>query len=80
VPVVGTDVGGVRSAVLDGRTGFLAARDDDQALADGAARLLDDPALGRRFGAAGREHAVSTFGVQRLLADLDTLYRQLCDE
>jgi glycosyltransferase involved in cell wall biosynthesis len=77
VPVVGTDVGGVRSAVLHGKTGLLAAPDDDRALAEATAQLLDDPPLASKFGGAGREHAVSSFAVERLVDDIDALYRRL---
>src|SRR4051812_33104920 len=58
VPVVGTDVGGTRSAVRDGDTGVLAAPHDVRGLAAAAAAILDDRGLAGRMGAAGRRHAV----------------------
>lgn len=75
VPVVGTDVGGVRSAVRDGATGILAPADDDAALAAAIARLLDEHELATRMAAAGRAHASATFSLQRLVQDVDSLYR-----
>jgi glycosyltransferase involved in cell wall biosynthesis len=75
VPVVSTDVGGVRSAVRDGETGFLAATDDDSALAEAIASLIADPDLAQAMGAAGREHAERAFSMGRLVVELDTLYR-----
>jgi phosphatidylinositol alpha-1,6-mannosyltransferase len=59
VPVVAGDSGGVRSAVRDGATGFVVAPSDAAAAAAAIGRLLDDDALRRRMGAAGR-HAVET--------------------
>jgi glycosyltransferase involved in cell wall biosynthesis len=74
-PVVSTNVGGVRSVVLDGETGLLA--DDPPALSAAVASLLDDPARAQAMATRGREHVLSTFGVERLVDDLDRLYRRL---
>lgn len=54
LPVVATRVGGVTELVRDGTTGYLVAPDDADALAARIRLLLDDPALRRRLGAAGR--------------------------
>jgi glycosyltransferase involved in cell wall biosynthesis len=74
-PVVSTSVGGVRSVVLEGETGLLA--DDPAALAAATAALLDDPERAAAMAARGREHVLATFGVERLVDDLDRLYRRL---
>jgi glycosyltransferase involved in cell wall biosynthesis len=75
VPVVSTSVGGVRSVVLDGSSGLLA--DEPEALAAAVGSLLDDPARAAAMAARGREHVLATFGVERLVDDLDRLYRRL---
>jgi glycosyltransferase involved in cell wall biosynthesis len=75
VPVVSTSVGGVRTVVLDGETGLLA--DDPADLAAAIASLLDDPDRARTMAARGREHVLATFGIERLVDDLDRLYRRL---
>lgn len=77
VPVVGTDVGGVRSAVQDGRTGLLAAADDVEGLARAVSTVLDESELAGRLAAAGRRHAASAYALDRLVADHDRLYRKL---
>jgi glycosyltransferase involved in cell wall biosynthesis len=77
VPVVGTDVGGVRSAVRDGQTGFIAGVDDEPAFAGAIAAILDDRALAQRLALSGREHSSRSFSIGRLVHDLDTLYRSL---
>lgn len=56
LPVVGVAEGGVRETIVDGVTGFLVAP-GAAPMADAIGRLLDDPALARRFGLAGRSHA-----------------------
>jgi glycosyltransferase involved in cell wall biosynthesis len=75
VPVVSTNVGGVRTVVLEGETGLLA--DEPPALAAAIGSLLDDPDSAAAMAARGREHVLSTFGVERLVDDLDRLYRRL---
>ena len=77
VPVVGTRVGGVASAVRDGKTGIVVPPGDDRALARATAEILDDRRLASELGAAGREHSLSAYGVTRLVDDLDRLYRGL---
>ncbi|MCC6800842.1 MAG: glycosyltransferase family 4 protein [Anaerolineae bacterium] len=57
LPVVGTRGSGVEEAVIDGETGLLVPQDDPGALASAILRLLRDPALRVRLGAAGRAHA-----------------------
>jgi glycosyltransferase involved in cell wall biosynthesis len=74
-PVVSTNVGGVRSVVLDGETGLLA--DDPPALSAAVASLLDDPSRAAAMATRGREHVLSTFGVERRVDDLDRLYLRL---
>jgi glycosyltransferase involved in cell wall biosynthesis len=74
-PVVSTNVGGVRSVVLDGETGYLA--DEPADLARHIRSLLDEPERAAAMAARGREHVLSTFGVERLVDDLDRLYRRL---
>ena len=75
VPVVSTNVGGVRTVVLDGETGLLA--NEPPALAAAIGSLLDDPERRTAMAARGREHVLGTFGVERLVDDLDRLYRRL---
>jgi len=79
VPVVGTDVGGVRSAVRDGQTGLVVPVGDDAALADAVRAIIDTPEQAQRMARAGREFARGTFGLERLVDDLDALYRRLLD-
>jgi glycosyltransferase involved in cell wall biosynthesis len=52
-PVVATSVGGLPEAVADGETGYVVPPRDERALARAVVRLLEDPDLARRFGAAG---------------------------
>jgi L-malate glycosyltransferase len=54
VPVVSTDVGGVRAMLSDGVHGLLAPPDDDVAIAGRVCRLLEEPGLGASLADAAR--------------------------
>ncbi|MFY0476093.1 glycosyltransferase family 4 protein [Achromobacter marplatensis] len=76
LPVIGTDVGGVSEMLRNGDTGILVPPKDPQALTDALQRLIDDPALRRRMGEAGRkmvwEEAV--FSPARLAETTEAVY------
>jgi glycosyltransferase involved in cell wall biosynthesis len=76
LPVVATDVGGVAEAVVDGETGILVPAGDPEALAAALGRLVADPALRRRLGAAGRTRAFRRFDVAHFRAEHLELYRR----
>jgi glycosyltransferase involved in cell wall biosynthesis len=76
-PVVATRVGGVPDVVRDGEEGFLVASGDTAELADRLTRLAQDPELRRRLGRSGRDRVLDRYAVDRLLEDVDRLYREL---
>ena len=76
-PVVATRVGGVPDVVMDCETGFLVESGDVEAIAEALARLAGDPELRARMGARGREFVVPRYRVERLVDDIDELYREL---
>jgi glycosyltransferase involved in cell wall biosynthesis len=77
VPVVGTDVGGVRSAVLDNCTGFVVPPEDEDGLRRAVEHLLDRSVDARAMAIAGRNHTIEAFAMHRLVDDLDLLYSAL---
>lgn len=60
---IASDVTGVSGVIEDGVTGLLVPEGQPQALADAIARLLRDPALAARLGAAARERALAEHGL-----------------
>jgi glycosyltransferase involved in cell wall biosynthesis len=60
-PVVATSVGGLLDLVVDDETGIVVPPRDPAALRSALERLLADPDLRRRLGAAGRERARTHF-------------------
>lgn len=65
LPVVVTAAGGVTDLVRDGVDGLVVDPSDDRALADAIGRLVGDPPLRRRMGAAARERATTNFAIER---------------
>ena len=65
-PVVATDAGGTRDAVVDGRTALLHPVGDIDALVTSVTMLLRDPSRARIMGKAGRAHVLSAFSKRRL--------------
>jgi len=77
LPVVASDVGGVKEAVLEGETGFLVPRGDEGALRSRLALLLRDPALRVRMGRAGRRFYEEAFTLDRMLRKVWEAYASL---
>ncbi len=75
-PIVATRVGGIPEIVEDGVNGFLVERDDLEGLVRQVARLVDDPALRRRLGEAGRARVERDF-TDRPVRELERTYREL---
>jgi glycosyltransferase involved in cell wall biosynthesis len=71
-PVVAVDEGGFRETVRDGETGLLVER-NPAAMAAALARVIDDPALAARLGAAGRQDAERRWTWERTTAAFDAL-------
>jgi glycosyltransferase involved in cell wall biosynthesis len=74
---VATRVGGVPDVVTDGVDGFLVDVGDITAMTDRLAELAADPELRRTMGEAGRERVLPRYRVERLIDDIDALYREL---
>ena len=64
VPVVTTDVGSAREAVLDGVTGYVVPPLDEDAMAAATVRLLSDPTLRATLGDRGRRRAEEHYGIE----------------
>ncbi len=65
-PVVGSRVGGIKTSVADGKTGFLVPPKDPNALAGGLLHLLSDEALRNRMGRAARRRIKEHYTWERV--------------
>lgn len=80
LPVVSFASDGVREAVEDGETGFLAPERDTEALALHIQCLLQDDALCVRMGRAGRDRVNIMFNLKTQTRKLEQLYRDVISQ
>jgi glycosyltransferase involved in cell wall biosynthesis len=77
LPVVATDVGGAREAVIDGETGYIVKPEDFETM---AARLISLPSKaggGWAMGERGRKRVLEQFSCEAQLARVEQLYERL---
>ncbi|MDG2240269.1 MAG: glycosyltransferase [Longimicrobiales bacterium] len=76
LPVVASKVGGLRSSVIEGETGFLVEVGDVDAIADRMVALLSDPSLRERMGAAGRTRVHGNYLVGDKMDELTEIWQR----
>ena len=79
LPVVTTDVGGNREAVIDGETGILVPAGDHYALADALEGLYRDREKRVSMGRAGRARAEKHFSARGMVSETEKLYESLLE-
>jgi len=77
VPGVSTNVGGVKDVIHDPSVGRLAPFGDADALATAVLGLLADDSARKAAGTAARAHVLARYSVDRLVSDIDALYRRV---
>lgn len=77
LPIVSTDVPGCREVVKHGESGLLVPPRDSASLASALRRLIEDRALRRRFGIAGRNRAEREFASSIVIAQTLAVYAVL---
>jgi glycosyltransferase involved in cell wall biosynthesis len=77
--VIGADVGGIRSTVRHGRTGFLVPPKDPQALAARLLQLMQQPELCRELGQAGLVRARMLYTWLGVAGQLERAYLKAID-
>jgi glycosyltransferase involved in cell wall biosynthesis len=74
VPIVACRAGGIPEIVLDKLNGFLVKPGESASLARHIIALLDDPDQMHLFGRTGRELAVESFSIERMIRDNHQVY------
>jgi glycosyltransferase involved in cell wall biosynthesis len=77
LPVVASAVDGTPEAIEEGVTGYLVPAHDPGALADRLQAVAADPAGRARIGEAARAEAQRRFGVERMVARIESLYERV---
>ena len=79
LPLIGTDMPGVREAINDGENGILIPPRDSAALAKAVEELADNPELSERYGSASLDRAKNEFDHRRVVGKYIRMYEQLWD-
>jgi colanic acid/amylovoran biosynthesis glycosyltransferase len=76
IPCVSTFVAGIPELIRDDIDGILVPPSDDRALAAAIKRLIDDPALRQRLGAAGRRRVIEKYDLDQNVAHLAEIFAE----
>ncbi len=76
-PVIGTAVGGIKTTVVDGETGYLVPPNDPEALAEKLMLLQREPHLAQRMGWAGMRRAYQHFTWRDVVAHIADVYESV---
>jgi glycosyltransferase involved in cell wall biosynthesis len=76
-PVVATNVGSIKEAVVDGQTGYLVPAGEATALADRLVSLLEDPLRARAMGELGRAVVLDNWSVDAMVHRYERLIASL---
>jgi glycosyltransferase involved in cell wall biosynthesis len=76
-PVVATDIGGAREAVVNDETGYVVKPEDFEAMAAHLISLLRDPQRALAMGAQGRRRVLEQFSCEAQLKRVEELYAKL---
>ena len=76
-PVVSTDAGGAREAIVHGETGYLTPVGDHERIAEHIISLLSQPEQSRLMGERGRRVVNEKFSTQKQLQTVENLYNEL---
>src|ERR1044071_10416189 len=77
LPVVATDVGGVREAIIEGQTGFIVPAGDDAQMATRIIEVLSDDNRAREMGARGKAIVGDKFSSEHHLRNTLELYDEV---
>ena len=73
--IVASDVGGL-AEMIGGGCGVIVSPDDVDSIAAGLRRVIGDPELRARYGAAAFERVSERYDVRTVVRRLDALYRE----
>ncbi len=76
-PVIGSNVGGIKFTVVDGKTGYLVQPKDPAMLAERLAKLLGNPSLLEQFGKLGIRRVNRHFTWKKVVRSIADIYEEI---
>lgn len=80
IPIITTDVGGIRDIVLDGETGYIIPKNDIVLFSTKLLELINDKVKRESFSKNGWEFVKDKFHYTRLVKDVEELYYKLLNK
>jgi len=80
LPVVGTDVPGIRIVVKPSRNGFLVAPNNQAELTQALIQLVSDAGLRKRMGQVAREDIEKYYSFEKCVKEYSALFESLADQ
>lgn len=80
VPTIGTRVGGIPEAIIDGETGYIVEPEDPDELAERMLQLLADRKSAKAMGMRGRAMVCERFDIRIQTEKLENLYSEVIKE
>lgn len=77
IPIVATDVGGVRDVVLDGETGFVVPKNSTDAFAEKLFLLIEDEKIRTKMSQNGWNYVENKFHYSTLANNMKSYYHRL---
>lgn len=77
LPVVASDLQGIKDALTDGKNGILVQTEDSDAFKAEISKLIKDPVARRKFGASARSYTLSEYGWDRIANQYNKVYEKL---
>ena len=76
LPVIASNVGGLREVVEDGRSGIIVPPANSKQIASAIQRLAESDGLRAQMGAAARARVVENYSMEKMAAQTLALYRE----
>lgn len=74
LPILCSDVGDVGKLMVNGKTGFLFAEDQDEKILDMLSKVIQNAEMGKRLGRNGRNKQISERSLKGLHSRLEMIY------
>lgn len=76
-PLITTPIGGLPEVCLDGKTGLIVPTFSPERVGEAVIRLMNDPALRRKFGEDAHQLVTQKFTMRHTLDEMESVYNQL---
>lgn len=77
IPVISTDVGGVKDIVSEGHTGFVVPTDNLDLYVEKVSLLIKNKEIREKMSQNGWKHVHEKFSYNRLVSDMEKYYKEL---